>query len=270
MDRPDWAPGEIDLDRPSVARVYDYYLGGAHNFAADRAAAKQVLDAMPELKGVVLTNRAFLRRAVRYLTSIGVRQFLDLGSGIPTVGNVHEVASQTDPGTRVVYVDHDSVAVAHGRALLADNPQVRMLQADVRDPADVLGSAEVKDLLDLSEPVAVLMIAVLHFVPEDQDPTAIIAGYRDALVSGSHLALSHAGVEEDDDIPGWQQARTLYDQRVSPMTYRSRAQVSALFAGWELVDPGVVRLPLWRPESPDEVAENAAAFPGYAAVGRLP
>jgi hypothetical protein len=267
--RPDWAPNEIDLERPSIARVYDYWLGGAHNFAADRALANEAVEIMPSLRSAILTNRAFLRRAVRYLASAGVRQFLDLGSGIPTVGNVHEVARQSAPGSRVVYVDLDPVAVAHSRSLLAGDEQVRVLQADIRQPKDVLESAEVKDLLDLDEPVAVLMVALLHFVPDSEDPAGIIAGYRDRLAPGSHLALSQLGTEPGEEPEGWQRYRDLYAASVTPLSSRNGAEVAAFFNGFDLVDPGVTRIPLWHPESPDDLPPDAARFPGFAGVGCL-
>ncbi|KAA2260125.1 hypothetical protein F0L68_20585 [Solihabitans fulvus] len=270
MERPNWAPGDIDVERASVARVYDYWLGGAHNFAADRAAARQALEAMPELKSVILTNRAFLRRAVRYLASVGIRQFLDLGSGIPTVGNVHEVAGQVDPTTRVVYVDIDPVAVAHGRAILAEDPNVTMVRADVRDTASVLESAEIRKLFDPTEPVAVLMIALLHFMPDETDPYGMVATYRDSMPSGSYLAVSHAGFESGEEPFGWRRARDLYERQVTPMTNRTGAEFARFFEGFDLVEPGQVRIPLWRPDSPDDVEETAARYPGFGAVGRKP
>jgi hypothetical protein len=268
VERPNWAPDEIDLERPSVARVYDYWLGGAHNFAADRALANQALGIMPSLKAAILTNRAFLRRAVHHLASVGVRQFLDLGSGIPTVGNVHEVARQAAPDSRVVYVDIDPVAVAHSRSLLRDNPLVRVLQSDIRDPAAVLKSPEVTDLLDLSQPIAVLMIALLHFVPDSDDPAEIIAGYRDRLPSGSYFALSHLGTEPGEEPEGWQRYRDLYARSVTPLTSRNQREIAAFFTGFSLVPPGVTRMPLWRPVDVPE--PDADRFPGFAAVGRKP
>ncbi|WP_089949427.1 SAM-dependent methyltransferase [Lentzea xinjiangensis] len=269
MERPNWAPGDIDLERPSVARVYDYWLGGAHNFAADRAVAEKTLETMPEIRGVVLNHRAFLRRAVRHLLGQGVRQFLDLGSGIPTVGNVHEIAQAADPGARVVYVDIDPVAVAHSRSLLGGNDQVSVLQADVRDWRRVLGSAEVGEQLDFDEPVGVLMIALLHFVSDEEDPRGVIAGYRDRLAPGSFLALSHAGYDESDvESTASVEARKIYDRGVTRMTFRNRAEFTRLFDGFELVEPGVARVPAWRPESVDDVEEAGRSFPGFAAVGR--
>ncbi|GGP80842.1 SAM-dependent methyltransferase [Saccharothrix coeruleofusca] len=267
-ERPNWAPGDIDLERPSIARVYDYWLGGAHNFAADRAVANKVLADAPIVRDVVLNHRAFLRRAVRYLLGQGVRQFLDLGSGIPTVGNVHEIAQSVDPAARVVYVDVDAVAVAHSRAILAGNPLVNVLQTDVRDVPSVLKSPEVAELLDFDRPVGVLMVALLHFMPDDQDPHGMVAAYRDAVPPGSYLAMSHAGYEEGEWDPAWDEARGEYDRGVTRLAYRTRHEVEALFDGFELVEPGVARLPLWRPDSPDDLDDNAAHFLGFGGVGR--
>ncbi|WP_394615002.1 SAM-dependent methyltransferase [Lentzea sp. JNUCC 0626] len=269
MERPNWAPGDIDLERPSVARVYDYWLGGAHNFAADRAVAQKTLETMPELRGVVLNHRAFLRRAVRYLLAQGVRQFLDLGSGIPTVGNVHEIAQTTDPGAKVVYVDIDPVAVAHSRSLLDGNDHVSVLQADVRDWTGVLASDEVDKQLDFDEPVAVLMIALLHFVSDEDDPWGIVGGYRDRLSPGGFLAVSHAGYDESDiESDASVQARRIYDRNVTQMSFRNQAEFTSLFKGFDLVEPGVARVPAWRPESPADVEESGKRFPGFAAIGR--
>ncbi|TWP53077.1 hypothetical protein FKR81_08325 [Lentzea tibetensis] len=268
MERPNWAPGDIDLERPSVARVYDYWLGGAHNFAADRAVAQRILEDVPHLRGVIVNHRSFLRRAVKHLVSVGVRQFLDLGSGIPTVGNVHEIAQGADPTSKVVYVDIDPVAVAHSRSLLLDNDQVNVLQTDVRDAAVVLKSPEVTELLDFDQPIAVLMVALLHFVPDGEHPREIIAAYRDALPAGSYLAMSHAGYEPGEWDPNWNAARTAYNSNVQQMTYRTKAEIISMFDGFELVEPGVARLPLWQPDSPDDVGDDAATFLGFGAVGR--
>ena len=164
MERPAWAPAELDLDRPNAARMYDYYLGGSHNFAVDRELAGKVLEAWPDMPRAAQANRAFLRRAVRFLLDQGVRQFLDIGSGIPTVGNVHEVAQAAAPDARVVYVDTDPVAVAHSRAILAGDAQTAVVQADGRDPAGLLAHPGVTGLLDLRRPVGLLMVALLHFV----------------------------------------------------------------------------------------------------------
>ncbi|WP_308258184.1 SAM-dependent methyltransferase [Saccharothrix obliqua] len=270
MERPVWAPGDIDLSRPSIARVYDYWLGGAHNFAVDRAVGDKVIADVPVLRSVILNHRAFLRRAVRYLLAHGIRQFLDLGSGIPTVGNVHEIAQSVDPTARVVYVDIDPVAVAHSRAILTGNELVGVLQTDVRDARAVLDSPEVRDMLDFDQPIAVLMVALLHFVPDAEDPAGVVAAYRDVIPAGSFLAVSHAGHEDGEWDPAWDDAKGLYNRGVSPITYRDRSSVESLFKGFDLVAPGVARLPLWHPESPDDLGDDATHFIGYAAVGRKP
>jgi O-methyltransferase involved in polyketide biosynthesis len=254
----------IDLDRPSAARVYDFYLGGFHNFEADREMGRQAVAMWPELPEIMQANRGVLRRAVEYLAGAGIRQFLDLGSGIPTVGNVHEVAHRVAPDARVVYVDNDPVAVEHARAILADDPLTSVVRADLRDPDTVLAAA--RGRLDLDRPVAVLMLAVLHFVADEDDPAGLIARYRDASAPGSHLALSHATAGQQVDRAAGH--RDLYRRTATPMTMRSREQVTALFAGYELVEPGVVYLPEWRPEPGTPVEPHPERFTGVAGVGR--
>lgn len=266
MERPSWAPGSIDLERPSAARIYDYCLGGWHNFAADRATAEQTIRLMPELPRVMRSNRSFLRRAVQFCLGAGVRQFLDLGSGIPTVGNVHEVAQRVDPRARVVYVDVDPVAVAHSQAILADTAGAAAILADLRDPERILADEQLRGLLDLDRPVAVLMVAVLHFVPDSDDPAGIVARYRSATAPGSYLALSHATFEGDPDR--FASAKDQYERAVTPVTLRSRDEIAALFAGFDLVEPGLVRTPLWRPESPDDVDDDPERGFNLAGVGR--
>ncbi|MGH3655158.1 MAG: SAM-dependent methyltransferase [Micromonosporaceae bacterium] len=255
-----------DLSRPSAARVYDYYLGGSHNFAVDRDMAKQAIEMWPDLPRIIRSNRAFLRRAVQYLVGQGVRQFLDLGSGIPTVGNVHEIAQQAAPEARVVYVDIDPVAVSHGRAILSENPLVTFIQADLRDPARVLAEPALKDLLDLEEPVAVLMVAVLHFVPDGEDPRGLVRLYRDLVAPGSHLALSHASA--DGHSEEGRSHEQLYARTPTPMSMRSHAQITMLLDGWDLVEPGLVHIPLWHPDPSDPSAGSEDTLVGYAAVGR--
>ncbi|MEU0882234.1 SAM-dependent methyltransferase [Lentzea sp. NPDC005914] len=257
---------DIDLTRPSAARVYDYYLGGAHNFAVDREMAEQAISLWPELPMIMQANRAFLRRAVRFCIDAGVRQFLDLGSGIPTVGNVHEVARQAASDARVVYVDSDPIAAAYSKNILGSDPQTAVVQADLRRPEQVLGSPDVRSLLNFDEPIAVMMVAVLHFVSESDGPAAIIASYRDAIVPGSFLVLSHASQEGQPDKA--ESHRDLYRRTPTPMTMRSKSAVADLFTGFELVDPGVVFLPLWRPVSVEDVDEHPERLAGLAAVGR--
>src|SRR5947208_805756 len=181
MELSSGVPDDIDVTRPSAARVYDYFLGGAHNFEVDRQLAAQIASLTPNLAQTMRANRSFLRRAVRYLVAQGIEQFLDLGSGIPTTGNVHEVAQAANLRARVVYVDNEPVAVAHSRHLLATNPYATIVDADLRRPSVVMRHHETRRLLDFSRPVAVLMVSVLHFVTDEEDPAGIVAAYRDAL-----------------------------------------------------------------------------------------
>ncbi|MFC7339972.1 SAM-dependent methyltransferase [Saccharopolyspora griseoalba] len=260
-------PEEIDLDKPNAARVYDYYLGGDHNFAVDRQMGDEAIRMWPELPQIMQANRAFLRRAVHYCVERGIRQFLDLGSGIPTVGNVHEVAQLAAPETRVVYVDTDPVAVAYSRKLLEGNDRADIVRADLRDPEAVLSSAEVTGLLDLDQPVALMMAAVLHFVGEESRPREIVARYRDALAPSSYLTISHATDEGRPDLAD--EHADLYRKRTStPMTMRSRAEIAAFFEGFELVDPGLVFMPQWRPVSPSDVDDNPERLTALVGVGR--
>ena len=262
MERPSWAPADVDLDQPSVARVYDYYLGGSHNFAADRAFAEQILKVMPVVAALARSNRAFLRRAVTMLADQGVRQFLDLGSGIPTVGNVHELV----PGGKVVNVDHDPVAVAHSRAILADVPGTAVIAADLRSPAEVLAAPQVRGLLDFTQPIAFLLVAVLHFVPDEQDPAGIVRGYVDAGVPGSHVVLSHAGLDRPL-TPAEDAAWEMYRRSPTPLILRTRAEVAKLLGDLTVLEPGVVATHDWRPVPGAETAPEGDAF-GCAAVAR--
>ncbi|MFI6231783.1 SAM-dependent methyltransferase [Micromonospora echinospora] len=265
--RPDWAPDTIDVERPSVARMYDYYLGGSHNFAADRAAAGAMMAAVPEAPLMAQANRAFMRRVVHFLAESGVRQFLDIGSGIPTVGNVHEVAQRVAPDSRVVYVDVDPVAVAHSREILSRNDQAVVFQEDLRRPERILDHPDLHGLLDLTEPVALMIVAVLHFVADDDRPAEILRTLRDALPAGSYLVLSQAS-----DIGQYGDARAdaerVYRNTDNPLVLRDRAELTAFFDGFELVEPGLVWVPAWRPEFPEH-AEDAARSGFLGGVGRL-
>jgi SAM-dependent methyltransferase len=266
MDRPSWVPAEVDLSRPSAARVYDFYLGGSHNLEVDRRMAREAIALWPDLPAIMQSNRAFLRRAVRYVADQGITQFLDIGSGIPTVGNVHEAAQQADPRSRVVYVDSDPIAVAHSRAILAGDERTAVVQADLREPEVLLAHPSVTATLDLTRPVAVLMVAVLHFVPDEDDPRDAVARLAARLVPGSYLVLSHASAEGRPEMAG--SHRQLYRRTPTPMTMRSHADITRLFDGFELVEPGLVWLPLWHPDSPGAVEQRPERTTGYAGVGR--
>ncbi|MDQ4103488.1 MAG: SAM-dependent methyltransferase [Actinomycetota bacterium] len=266
MERPSWASDDVDIENASPARVYDYYLGGSHNFAVDRKMARQAIELWPELPLIMQANRAFLRRSVRYLVRQGITQFLDIGSGIPTEGNVHEVAHIASPGSRVVYVDIDPVAVAHSRAILDGNPHADIVQADLRDVATIFDDPRARRLLDPTQPLGVLMVAMLHFVPNEADPANIVAQYRKMMAPGSYLALSHATYEGRPDQAG--PHTELYRRAGAPLTMRSRREIEALLAEFDLVPPGVVFMPLWRPDSPADVDDHPERFTGYAVVGR--
>jgi len=249
--------------------MYDYYLGGSHNFAADRALAEENMRVWPDVAHIARANRAFLGRAVGFLSDRGVDQFLDLGSGIPTVGNVHDIAQAVNPKARTVYVDADHVAVAHAGSLLADQPNAAIVHADLRDPAAVLEDPAVGALLDFDRPVAVLMFSVLHFVVPADDPAGIIAAYRDATAPGSYLAVSHA---TNDYRPERAKAtESIYSQASHQMIFRSREQVAALMHGYDLVPPGLVDMIHWRPDpaddTPDPLGGDVTRYSGLAAVG---
>ncbi|MEH0983933.1 SAM-dependent methyltransferase [Micromonospora sp. CPCC 205556] len=268
MQRPDWAPDTIDIERPSVARMYDYYLGGSHNFAADRAAARAMMEAVPDAPLMAQANRAFLRRVVQFLVDSGVRQFLDIGSGIPTVGNVHEIAHRIAPDARVVYVDVDPVAVAHSREILGDNPGATVIQEDLRRPAAILAHPEVTRLIDFSQPVAVMIVAVLHFIPDSDRPEEILRTLRAALAPGSYLVLSQASDESRGHTGERAEAERVYRRTDNPLSIRDRAELTAFFDGFEPVEPGVVWVPQWRPETA-ESAEDAERAVFIGGVGRL-
>lgn len=255
MEQPETGPDlvGVDLDRPSPARIYDYLLGGAHNFASDRTVAQRAAETMPTLGAAIRANRAFLRRVVTHLADkCGITQFLDLGSGIPTVGNVHEIAQRENPDSRVVYVDIDPVAVAHSRHILAGNPAAETVQADFRDPASVLAQVRRAAVLDLSRPVAVLMNAVLHFIPDEQDPGGIVAGYLEQLAAGSYLALSHAA--PDSDHAHEQEAMVADYQRATGVRFINRP--AETIAGWlhglDIQPPGIVPVNEWQPDATAE------------------
>jgi hypothetical protein len=245
---------EVDMTLPSIARVYDWYLGGSHNFESDRAFGRRVVDVYPALSVVLRDNRAFLRRVVRHLVAQGIDQFLDLGSGIPTVGNVHEVAHAGNPEARIVYVDHDPVAVTHSRELLAGHPRTAVLAANFMDPATVLDQAVAVGGLDLRRPVAVLALLVLHFVPDERRPAEVMARYLRAVAPGSYLAISQS---RSDGAPAAVAGQKLYarEKSLEPMHPRTAAEVTALFGDLTLLPPGVVACSAWRPDpaEPDEV-----------------
>lgn len=266
MELPSWASTDVDIEHPSPARVYDYYLGGSHNFAADRQLARRTIELYPDLPLILQANRAFLRRSVRYLVKQGITQFLDIGSGIPTEGNVHEVAQTASPECRILYVDIDPVAVAHSRAILTGNPRADIVQADLRDLPAIIDDPSARSLIDLTQPIGVLMLAILHFIPDQAEAEGIVAQYRKIISPGSYLAVSHAsygGRPDQSDL-----ATELYQRAIPSFRRRTHAEIQALFGGFDLVPPGLVFYPLWRPDAPADVGDHPERISGYAAVGR--
>jgi hypothetical protein len=257
---------DLNINIAHPARVYDYWLGGKDNFAADREAAEQVIAANPQVLPGVRANRAFLGRAVRYLAGdVGIRQFLDIGTGLPTVDNTHEVAQRTAPHSRVVYVDNDPIVLAHARALLTSTPegQTAYVDADLRDTGAVLAGAA--RTLDFGEPVAVMLLMILQYIPDSEDPWGIVRTLLDAVPAGSYLVLSDTAADIDSEVVAESARR--YNQRLGGVrqTRRTMAEFTEFFAGLELVDPGVVPLPRWR--GTPKPGQNPSA---YAAVGRKP
>ena len=255
----------IDTTVAHPARVYDYWLGGKDNFAVDREAAEEVLRARPAIRLNVRANRAFLARSVRYLSGdVGLRQFLDIGTGIPSADNTHEVAHSVDREARVVYVDNDPIVLAHARALLTSaSGKTAYIDADLRDTAAILEQAA--QTLDFSQPVAVMLIAVLHLIPDADDPWGIVAALMRAVPLGSYLVISHPA--SDVEAPSAAQAADRYNELVaSPMRRRSKDEVSRFFAGLDMVDPGLVQLHQWRPGA----GHPAAPSSGYGGVARKP
>jgi SAM-dependent methyltransferase len=266
--KPAWVPDSVDVTVPHAARIYDYALGGDHHFEVDRAFWERAKAMMPSAEMLARANRAFLGRAVRWLSGNGITQFLDIGSGIPTIGNVHEVAQDANPEAKVMYVDIDPIAVEQSRSLLRDNPRARVIQGDLREPGSILYHPDVLDLLDFARPVAVLTVAVWHFIPDSARPAEIVARIGDALVRDSWLVLSHLGPDTTPEGLA-EQARVvkLYENTPTPATIRSADEVAALIGpGFEILEPGVGPVSAWFPDPED--AEDPATPTGLGAVAR--
>jgi SAM-dependent methyltransferase len=256
----------IDTSVPHPARMYDYFLGGHDNYEVDRYAAEQVIAVVPEVRAMARENRAFLGRAVRHLAEQGVRQFLDIGTGIPGPGNTGDVARAVIPDARVVYVDNDPIVLAHASALLAghDPLHTTVIQADLRDPEAILAHPATNAVLDFSEPVAILLVAVLHFVMDDEDPVGVVDRLKQVLVPGGHLVVSHG--TSDIDPQRAAEAVSTYNRGGARIIARTGAQINRFFEGLEPVDPGLVQLPLWRPDG--EIADDISDIWWYAGMAR--
>jgi S-adenosyl methyltransferase len=264
-----WREAGVDPTRPSIARVYDYWLGGTHNLAADRELGRRMETLDPWIPAACKANRAFLGRAVRFLAGqAGIRQFIDVGSGMPTAGNVHEVAQRAAPDARVVYADRDPVAVAEGRELLAGNQRATVVQADLRDPVAILSHPETGRLIDLAEPVGLILAAVLHFILDAQEPYGIAERFREAAAPGSYLVLSHVTNQDNPRLAA--AAESVYNTRAADGQARSHAEILRFFGSWELAEPGLVYAPLWRPDSPEDVPRHPEQFWFLAGMARKP
>lgn len=270
MALPIEAAGVRGVTEPSIARMRDYWLGGQHHREIDRYYAERTVMVAPHMPYQVRTQRALLGRMVRYLVEQGVRQFLDLGSGLPTCGHVHEIAQRLDPSARVVYVDHDPDIAADSRNLLGGNENTAVLEADLRAPGALLASPDLLRLIDLSEPLAVIAIATLQHIPDADQPLAVVAGYRDAMCSGSYLAVSHYGPDASlSNAFELLDSMNFGDWRPK-VSLRDLTSIGAFFAGLELVEPGIVPIPLWRPDPEDDLGRNSELAPILAGLARKP
>ena len=255
-------------DIPSAARVYDYLLGGKDNYPADRTVAESMIAQLPNVRLAVQWNRAFLRRVVRYLVNeAGIRQIIDIGAGLPTVRNTHEIALDANPAARVVYVDHDPVVLAHARAMLQGVPNTAIIEQDLLEPDKILADPAVERLIDFSEPAALLFLSILHFVADKDDPAGLIARLTDPFPAGTHVAISHA---TPDTVPAVSGAERVFDHATEKAHARTRAEVLRLVAGLEIVEPGLTWPPEWRPDPGEVVPANAAEAYYCVVVARKP
>ncbi|WP_420715761.1 SAM-dependent methyltransferase [Streptomyces sp. SBT349] len=259
----------LRTDQPHAARMYDYLLGGRDHYAADGAAVERALAAFPMLRTAAQENRAFLGRAVRYLVrEAGIRQFIDLGSGMPTSQNVHQIAQGIEARARVVYVDNDPIVLAFGGAMLAQDERTAVVRCDIREPGRLLGDPTLRACLDLTQPIGVLAVGVLHFVEDRDDPAGIVRTFAEAAAPGSHVVLSHATADlAHDPALGVQAA---YREQGVPLTLRDSERFGALFGGLDLVEPGVETVSEWRPTVPRNERPDPAHVSWYGGVGRVP
>ncbi|WP_326599260.1 SAM-dependent methyltransferase [Streptomyces sp. NBC_01803] len=265
----DRSPLDPRTDQPHSARMYDYLLGGKDHYTVDGEAAEKALTSFPMLRTAARENRKFLGRAVRYLVhEAGIRQFIDLGSGLPTAENVHQVAQAADPDARVVYVDNDPIVLVYGSALLAKDARTAVIRGDIREPRTVLDHPQTRALIDFDRPVGILAVAVLHFVGDEEDPAGIMRTLREAASAGSHFILSHATADiAPEAAMGVQSA---YRSQGVPLTLRGRERFTEFFEGLEMVEPGVQVVSDWRATEPEEQRPDHADVSWYGGIGRLP
>jgi hypothetical protein len=263
---PDYVPPEIDTTKPSVARVYDAILGGKDNFAVDRAVAAEAFKALPDDGKGARLNRAVLHRAVRFMANQGIGQFLDLGSWLPTVQNTHEIAQSVNPLARVAYVDNDPSVRLHARALLADNSSTIVVMADIREPESILGNTEITSLLDFSKPMGLILNAVVHHLLDEEDPHGLMARYVAALAPGSYVQITHFS----NASPEARAMEKVLQQALGRGKVRSTREIESFFEGLELLEPGVVFNPEWRPEEPVEYPLDLGGLLIMCGVGRKP
>jgi S-adenosyl methyltransferase len=255
-------------DIPSAARIYDYLLGGKDNYPADRAVGESMIAQLPNVRLAVKWNRAFLRRAVRYLIGeAGIRQIIDIGAGLPSAGNTHEIALDASPAAKVVYVDHDPVVLAHARSMLHGVPNTAIIRHDLLAPDEILADPVLRGLIDFDQPVAFLFLSILHFVSDEADPAGLIGRLLDPFPAGSHVAISHA---TPDTVPEVNDVERVFDEATEQAHVRSRAAIGKLVTGMEMIDPGLAWPPEWRPDPSDEVPDNAAESYYCVVVARKP
>ncbi|MEV0263421.1 SAM-dependent methyltransferase [Streptomyces sp. NPDC050617] len=257
---------ELDTSRPHPARMYDYYLGGWDNYQVDREAAEQVIKIIPDARPSARANRAFLRRAVREVVRGGIRQIIDIGTGIPTSPNTHEVAREEAPDVRVAYVDNDPIVSVHAGAKLTNAGNAGFVLADVREPETILEHPVIRRLIDFDEPVALLLVAVLHFVTDAEDPAGIVATLGEALPDGSYLVLTHGTGDFHPHVEG--DAADAYKNATASLTVRDFEGIMPFFDGFDLLDPGLVQAPLWRPDGAPPTVEELSRVAFYGGVGR--
>jgi hypothetical protein len=255
-------------DIPSAARIYDYLLGGKDNYPADRAVAESMIAQLPNVRLAVRWNRAFLRRVVRYLIlEAGIRQIIDIGAGLPAAGNTHEVALEASPQARVVYVDHDPIVLVHARDMLHNVPNTAIIDQDLLKPDEILADPLLQRLIDFSQPTAFLLLSIMHFVSDDEDPAGLITRLLARFPGGSHVAISHA---TPDEVPQVRDVERVFDETTEHAHVRTRASILELVSGLDVVEPGLTWPPLWRPDPGDEVPANAAESYYCVVVARKP